>query len=172
MTRRSLILRTALSSAIAATIFTALCAIPAFLPSLASGAAPAELQPAIGELCRAAIPPYLPALGAVVAASAFIASFIRGSKAYGPATLLLGAFSLAYVLAAFHLGSLTVELPAGALNALIQPLVVSDASLAVTIDWRLLMAICSLPPSLTIVKGLYLTIIEISAQRSRLAPPA
>uniref|UniRef100_A0A7C3IT75 Uncharacterized protein n=1 Tax=Candidatus Methanomethylicus mesodigestus TaxID=1867258 RepID=A0A7C3IT75_9CREN len=169
---RSLIIRTALSSAIAAAIFATLCAVPALLPSLASGAAPSELQPAMVELCKAAVPTYLPALGAVVAASAFIASFVRGSKAYGPATLLLGALSLAYVLAAFHLGSITIEVPLDALRALIQPIVVSSANLAVTIDWHLLMAICSLPPSLTIVKGLYLTLTDFRSQRSRAAPPA
>lgn len=170
MTRRSIVARSAVSSAIAAAIFAALCAIPALLPSLASAAAPAELQPAVAELLRAAIPAYLPALGALVAGSAFMASFLRGSRAYGPATLLLGALSLAYVLAAFHLGSLTLELPASALIPLAQPIAVSGANLAITIDWRLLMSICSLPPSLTIVKGLYLIVAEIGAQRNRIAP--
>lgn len=172
MARRYLIIRTALSSAIASAIFTALCAVPALLPSLASGAAPSELQPAMVELCKAAIPTYLPALGAVVAASAFIASFVRGSKAYGPATLLLGALSLTYVLAAFHVGSLTVEVPLDALRALAQPIVVSSVSLAVTIDWHLLMVICSLPPSLTMVKGIYLTLTDFGSQRSQATPPA
>lgn len=129
--------------------FALLFYMPTVLPSRVSGFVSVTAGGIGSALLSGLISPTAPTLGLFIVLFVFAAALLRGSGAYGWLLVLNGvAFSL-YVYSLFQGGVVQVRAMGDAFGA-------SDATLALSLNFSLLMAVFLVPPILTVVKGLLL----------------
>lgn len=130
--------------------------VPASLGSLLTGAISSNstVGGAAKSIVDSLISPNLAPIGLGVAALVFVGAFLRGTKAYGPVLIVLGAALLAYVYTAFQGGNVSVAIPSS---------VGYSASGSVSVGVAVLMYLFLLPPLLTLLKGVVLTAMKPGA---------
>lgn len=113
------------------------------------------------NIASALINPQLPTLGLAIAVLVFLGVMLMGTKAYGPALIVIGLAFVAYVYTVFQGGIINLTVPKG---------VQYSASGNVAIDVALLMYLFMLGPILTILKGVVIVVIKPAG--SQQAPQA
>ena len=150
----SLILRLIVGLITAAVSFILLYYIPANLSSLMySFGIRDEI---IINLVRSLVNPVLPTIGLAVAVLELVSAIMRGSKTYGPITLVLGLLFTSYVYLLFQQGAIVIPL-----SASIYP----GISGALVIQLTNLMLLFMLPFILMALKGITLTYYSMRSSK-------
>ena len=155
-----LALRAVAGALLAALLFVPLSLLPMAARTILPELLPSEAGALTGALV-ALIHPALPFIGAAVALLSFLLVLLRGSRAYGPATIAFGLAFMAYILLAFSFGSPSLALPPDlAAQAVQQALgmpVEAGAELVAHADLTGLMLVLIAPFALTAIKGILIT---------------
>jgi len=150
----SLVLRLIVGLITAAVSFILLYYIPANLSSLMySFGIRDEI---IINLVRSLVNPVLPTIGLAVAVLELVSAIMRGSKTYGPITLVLGLLLTSYVYLLFQQGAIVIPL-----SASIYP----GISGALVIQLTNLMLLFILPFILMALKGITLTYYSMRSSK-------
>ena|GEM_PF-1928480 len=146
-------LRVATAIVIAAIHFVAFYYVPVNLASLVARVAPPQVAEAVSWLTPQIIPRTLPLIGLIVTVLTPAVILLKNTKAYGPLTTLTGLAFTAYVYTALQGGFITITVPK------IPPI---GLEATITMAATALMYLFLLPPTLTIVKGILITVEAVS----------
>lgn len=113
---------------------------------------PLQIAETLNQIIPQLIPLTLPLIGLAVTVLAPVAVILKGTKAYGPLTILLGLTLTAYVYTMLQGGSITITTPT------LPPL---HLQAAVGITMHTLMYLFLLPPILTVIKGVLITVQSV-----------
>ncbi|MBC7121192.1 MAG: hypothetical protein H5T33_06440 [Candidatus Methanosuratus sp.] len=131
--------------------FLILYFIPANLARFITAYAPDAPQPALA-LLPSFIGPIIQVVGLALVPVIFLCALLRGTKAYGPLTIVLSLLSAAYIYSVFH---------GGVISALLTDLPLGDGMLAdlhIAIDLTWMMIAFLVPTILGLIKGVVLTL--------------
>jgi len=143
----SLVLRLIVGLITAAVSFILLYYIPANLSSLMySSGVRDEI---VITLVKGLVNPMLPTIGLAVAVLELVSAIMRGSKTYGPITLVLGLLLTSYFYLFFQQGAIVIPL-----SGYIYP----GLSGSIVIQTSTLMLLFMLPGILTALKGIVVTL--------------
>jgi len=148
----SLVLRLITGLIAAAFCFILLYYIPANLPSLIYSYGLRDEM--IINLVKGLINPMVPAIGLAVATLELISAIMRGSKIYGPITIILGVLLAFYFYLLFQQGTIVIPL-----SGTIYP----GLSGSIIVQASTLMLLFMLPGIFTILKG---TLVTLQSTRS------
>ncbi|MEN3016877.1 MAG: hypothetical protein ABC585_03330 [Candidatus Methanosuratincola petrocarbonis] len=155
LSRTSLALRLVLGLLLGAAGFLIFYFLPANLVELASAAVGEEIPPAVAGLLSSLVDPYLPAVGLALAATIFLCTLLRGTKAYGFVTVALSLLYAVYVVLWFHSGTVSIAVP----EALLGGDLPFGISLSIRVEMPLLMGLYLVPAALGIAKGALLVLM-------------
>ncbi len=139
--------------------------LPANLGSIASPALPAEMREPVSSILSQLMPAQATQIGLLIAVVVFIAALLRGSKAYGPLVAIDGILFAAYFYTLFQGGIITIK---ASLPAIIAP---GTAEGMVSLDITNILYFFLIPPLLTIVKGLLITMKDLKASPKEAPAP-
>lgn len=150
----SLAVRAVFGAVLGAIAFLFLYYLPVNFVVLASDVLRIEIPPNAAGLLTSLVDPTLPIVGLVLVPVIFLCAVFRGTKAYGPLTIVLSLLFAAYIFLLFHGGALQIdiseemfggEMPVG-------------LSISIRLEMALLMLLFLVPTFLGVIKGVLLTL--------------